>query len=209
MKLTEIGLAVGLTLGVAFNANPAPITIDFEDQTPGVYAELVINGFLFRAGSRMEVQPASEFLGFSRWLGFDAASHIGCIDPARAGIPSTASDLTPCATVTVSNGSLFTLLSVDPLSAEGAGGARWTLTSSKGGSYTNFFGAPSTVTFSDPAYWADVEWIMFYEPRSAGSSYGFDNLRLDFANARQLPEPGTLALLALALPGVLWLRRRK
>lgn len=205
MKLTEIGLALGLTLGATFNANPATLTFDFEEgptyvwePTPGLVnllgfdyenRTLVVDGFRFVPGSRMTLQNATDQYP-TRWLGFDAAPHIP--GPAR---------------VTVSNGSIFSLLSVDPV--EALGEARWTLTSSKGGSYTNTFGAPATVTFSDPAYWSDVAWIMFDYPGSAGGSYGFDNLRLDVANARQLPEPGTLALLALALPGVLWLRRRK
>lgn len=184
-------LVAACLLGLFANmAVAGPVSINFEEMSPGLYASnYFTQGIVFSPSCHFDIVPA-----MSNWIGFDAS---GCFDPgpnknsdylgpavgslARLYVAPSAGD--------VLNLKSFKFMSVDPMS----GG--FSIHSSAGGvvvvDWTEGMGALHTFTGPN---WVNLDWIVF--SNFAGEPSGFDDLELQ---VHHIDEPSSVAILGLCL----------
>jgi PEP-CTERM motif len=199
-KPARSGWVRGLALvGMLLSSLPAlavPVTLDFDDlsgsNTP-VFANLDYQGFRLSPCSYYQL-PTSGGFGDSQWFGFGIGGSAR--NPDFVG-SETCNDGRGLLYIDRSGGTF----SLDSLYGALGTGPSLVLSSSNGGLEILSAASPSLFTFTGPE-WTDVSWIRLSE--GFGTTVGFDHMTL-----HAIPEPATLALLALGLLGVAVIRARR
>lgn len=177
-------------IGASSVAIATPITVDFDEITPGSYFENITSeGFRFSPSCHADING---WLGWDRsgcLSGFSNTDYLG--QTPALGFSSVFIDYFDHP---------FTFTGFDK---EGAGGL---LTSSKGGAFS--FSSPLSGHFSlDGPEWKGVKWIEFTYADPGAPAAHLDNLTFTAGLAAgALPEPPILALMGL---GVLVLAARR
>jgi hypothetical protein len=191
-----------LLAAIALPANAALITLDFNNLTPGYFAEdLNLQGFRLSPNCHYDAIPSGGYSG-SAWLGFDTSGCSGSLfNPDYVGPPPT---LPNTARLYVDlYGAEFSLVSVYDVIPF------YEIYSSKGGHValgtSRDRGCRTLACEGDE--WTGIQWLLFDSPGSPGQADGFDHLVLDIPV--KVPEPGTLLLLTASLGLVPLLRTRR
>jgi hypothetical protein len=189
-------------------AQAAPVLMDFEGGLPVfVRTNLVLNGFRVSPFCHFDFQ---NFFGRNNntgiAMGFDMS---GCLDPGSTNANYLGAGVAGAANTLVFidlGGILFDLLSLN-------GTTDLTVLSSNGGSFSfPLLGPPplDNEAFRPQnftgAQWTGLQWIAFQGGGGGAPTTPLDNIRF---NVNAVPEPTTLALLAMGLAAAGWRRRHQ
>ena len=193
------GLAVWGALSWALTAIAAPVTITFEDMTPGIYmTNFVSQGITFSPSCHYDLMSADT--NVSKWIGFDAS---GCYD-GLSNSDYLGPNVGSIARLYVAprGNEVFNLKSFDYIF-----NSYMDMRSSAGGYFDSndvrYAGSRAVeYDFSGPE-WTNLHWLVF--SNDAGGPAGFDNLVLQ---VHHVDEPSALALLAISMLGMSRARRQ-
>jgi len=178
-KKTIAGLLIAAALGAAFNARPAPITIDFESTPPQYFfTNFIIQGMRFSP-------PCPVFIytdtlgGNGTYLAVDRMNNCG-----RPPNPGYLGSSTKFADVWIDAESKpFSLLGIDskiPFYSQ----MPFVIESSKGGVFNSTIAVGSFTLTGEQ--WTDIAWFTLHALNDGlgfHNKHGWDNLRVD------IPEP--------------------